>query len=213
MTILSRSAGIDRIGAEFPFPFFGLSPVQGVGGPHDPAGTDWMPATAWDLGPGAGGAAGLLGLVPGTALQPRRDGLPGDGTGEKAAAAPPAVSRVLIGAEAAGMGRLKQGVAADPLHGLPAHDLPPAQARQDLLDAADRDWLGEAAQADSFVFLPAPDAPGHAGKAHPPALPAAAEDWLGLLILRPEADPILDVASDVPVLADHGPLVADHVFF
>ena len=221
MTILSRSAGIDRIHVGILFPFTGFPQIQGSGGPHDPAGAGVMPSVAWDLGPGAGVAAGIIGLVPGTMPQPRQEGMARNGAEEEAAAFS-GPSRVLPGAEAPGTGRFKQGFAADPLHCLPAHDPPHAQARQDLRAAADgdwpdgdwpdRDWPDGAAQADSFVFLPV-EAPGRAGDADHPALPPAAGDWSDLLILRPAADPAIDFVPEVPVLADPGPLMTDHVFF
>lgn len=213
MTILPRGTGLGQTGAEILFPFLDPLPIRAPGGPDPFAGAGWTgipPVAGWTLASQLGAGAGISAMAPGLAAWPQAGA--GD-RGDGPAAGPGEASvRPLPGAEAPGAWRLKQGFPADPLHGLPAHDLPHAPARQALLEAGARNWLDEAAQADGFVFLPAdPGAPGLVpGAEHPDLRPG---DWLGLLVPAPEADPVADLVPDALVLAGHGSLLADHVFF
>ena len=113
----------------------------------------------------------------------------------------PAVSGVLSWAEAAG----RAG------HGISPREWPHAQARPNLPEASDRDWLGQAARADAFIFLPARGSRDPADGAGSPAMPPAAEAWFDLLVLPFAADPGIDFGPELAILSDHGPLAADHV--
>lgn len=197
MTTFPRGTGLGPIGAEILFPFLAASPLLALGEGDDPS--------------GAGGALDLVGGIrarAGFGMHPQAAGILRD-AGEMPVVAMPA--RAPSWAETPGTGRLTPGVAGDPWHGLPAHGASCAQARQDLREMSDRDWLDQAAQADVFIFLPAPGSRDPADGAGSPAMPLGTEAWFDLLILQPLPDPGPDFGPEPVFLPDHGSLAPDHV--
>ena len=207
MTILPRGTGIRPTSAEILFPFLGASPLLVLGEDDDPAGMgrrDGAAAPLWDPAVPARAEAATVESGHGAWGHPQAPRAVADEAGDR-----PAAAVVLSRAEAAG--RPGHGVAADPLHGISPLDWPLAQARPDLPEPADRDWLDQTAQADAFIFLPGPPSRDPADGAGSPPMPLEAEAWFDLLVLPFAPDPGIDFGPDVVIISDHGPLAADHV--
>lgn len=196
MTTFPRGTGLGPNGAEILFPFLAASPLLALGDDDDPSGA----GRTWDLGAPVRARAGL-GMHPQTAWSLRD-------AGEMPVVAMSA--RAPSWAEAPGMGRLKPGFAGDPLEGLPIRESSCAPARRDLREMSDRDWLDQAAQADAFIFLPAPGSRDPAGGAGSPAMPLGTEAWFDLLILQPLPDSGPDFGPEPVFLPDYGPFAPDH---
>ena len=196
MTTFPRGTGLGPNGAEILFPFLAASSLLALGDDDDPSGA----GRTWDVG-------APVRVRAGHGTHPQTAGTLRD-AGEMPVVAMPA--RALSWAEAPGMGRLKSGVATEPLHGLPAWESPCAQARRDLREVSDRDWLDRATQADAFIFLPAPGSRDPADGAGSPAMPLGTEAWFDLLILQPLSDSGPDFGPEPVFLPDHGPFAPDH---
>lgn len=193
MTTFPRGTGLGPNGAEILFPFLAASPLLALGDDDDPSGA----GRTWNLGAPVRAGAGL-------GTHPQTVGTLGD-AGEMPVVAMSA--RVLSWAEASGIDRLQPGFAGDP----PIRESSCAPARRDLQEMSDRDWLDQAAQADAFIFLPAPGSRDPAGGAGSPAMPLGTEAWFDLLILQPLPDSGPDFGPEPVFLPDHGPFAPDHV--
>lgn len=207
MTILPRGTGIRPTSAEILFPFLGASPLLVFGEDDDPAGMgrrEEPAAPLWDAAVPARAEAATVESGHGAWRHPHAPRAVADEAGDR-----PAAAVVLSRAEAAGLPW--HGVAADPPHGISSRDWPLAQARPDLPEPSDRDWLDQTAQADAFIFLPGPASRDPADGAGSPPLPLEAEAWFDLLVLPLAPDPGIDFGPDAVIISDHGPLAADHV--